>query len=87
MLSYNSGDSDGMKGFYDGIVPKNLRNLLRKLVRVDGYVGFHDTPFIPPERVATDGAAAPRKPTSLGRTPASEEIAALPQRWNQWRAR
>jgi hypothetical protein len=31
VLSYNPGDTDGMRGFYDGIVPKNLRNLLKKL--------------------------------------------------------
>lgn len=31
VLSYNPGDKDGMRGFYDGIVPKNLRNILRKI--------------------------------------------------------
>lgn len=31
VLSYNPGDTDGMRGFYDDIVPKNLRNILRKL--------------------------------------------------------
>jgi len=31
VLIYNPGDTDGMRGFYDGIVPKNLRNLLKKL--------------------------------------------------------
>lgn len=31
VLSYNNGDTEGMRGFYDGIVPKNLRNILRKI--------------------------------------------------------
>ncbi len=31
VLSYNPGDDAGMSAFYDTIVPKNLRNLLRKL--------------------------------------------------------
>lgn len=42
VLSYNPGDEEGMSGFYDKIVPKNLKNLLAKLdpktpapVRVD----------------------------------------------------
>lgn len=31
VLSYNPGDTEGMRGFYDKIVPKNLKNILRKL--------------------------------------------------------
>ena len=31
VLSYNPGDTEGMRGFYDKIVPKNLRNLLQKI--------------------------------------------------------
>jgi hypothetical protein len=30
VLSYNPGDTDGMRGFYDGIVPKNARNIMQK---------------------------------------------------------
>lgn len=31
VLSYNPGDTEGMRGFYDKIVPKNLRNILEKI--------------------------------------------------------
>lgn len=31
VLSYNPGQAKGMRGFYDSIVPKNLRNILRTI--------------------------------------------------------
>lgn len=55
VLSYNPGDTEGMRGFYDGIVPKNLRNLLQKIDRA--------TPA--PEKVST--LDSPSGKTGLGK--------------------
>lgn len=55
VLSYNPGDTDGMRGFYDGIVPKNLRNIITKL----------DKASPPPQRIAT--LDSPSGKTGLGK--------------------
>ena len=46
VLSYNPGDTHGMEGFYNGIVPKNLGNILKKLDHSTQYsrVDKLDTP-------------------------------------------
>ena len=55
VLSYNPGDTEGMRGFYDKIVPKNLRNLLQKI----------DKASPAPERIET--LDSPSGATDLGK--------------------